>query len=154
MFSYYGTSSPSKPQLFLQANGIFELQVTNGASETVTWTIDLKKTGTVFKGKAKPKADVTIILSDDTLVDLASGKVLYLQSLSYNCLYLIQAQIQLNGQKAYMTGKLKTKGNIMLATKLDVVLKVRSGVYFIIYPSLTSFRSSARQGEAVESTIS
>jgi putative sterol carrier protein len=59
----------------LQANGIFELQVTNNASETVTWTIDLKKTGTVFKGKAQPKADVTIILSDDTLVDLATGKV-------------------------------------------------------------------------------
>lgn len=59
----------------LQADGIFELQVTNNARETVTWTIDLKKTGTVFKGKAEPKAGVTIILSDDTLVDLASGKV-------------------------------------------------------------------------------
>jgi hypothetical protein len=68
----------------LQANGIFELQVTNNASETVTWTIDLKKTGTVFKGKAKPKADVTIILSDDTLVDLASGKVLYSPSLCFS----------------------------------------------------------------------
>lgn len=50
--------------------------MTNDANETVTWTIDLKKTGTVSKGKAQPKADVTIILSDDTLVDLASGKVL------------------------------------------------------------------------------
>lgn len=51
--------------------------MTNDAKETVTWTIDLKKTGTVFKGKAKPKADVTIILSDDTLVDLSNGKVSY-----------------------------------------------------------------------------
>jgi len=58
-----------------QANGIFELQVTNDAKETVTWTIDMKKTGTVYKGKALPKADVTIILADDTLVDLSSGKV-------------------------------------------------------------------------------
>jgi len=57
----------------------------------------------VFKGKAEPKADITIILSDDTLVDLASGK--------------------LNGQKTFMTGKLKTRGNIMLATKLENVLK-------------------------------
>jgi len=101
--SFSEFSESEKQSQIKKANGIFELQVTNGASETVTWTIDLKKTGTVFKGKAKPKADVTIILSDDTLVDLASGK--------------------LNGQKAYMTGKLKTKGNIMLATKLDAVLK-------------------------------
>jgi putative sterol carrier protein len=49
--------------------------VTNEAKETATWTIDLKKTGTVYKGSATPKADVTIILSDDTLTDLASGKV-------------------------------------------------------------------------------
>jgi hypothetical protein len=60
---------------FFQVNGIFELQVSNEAKDVVTWTIDLKKTGTVYKGTAKPKADVTIILSDDTLADLASGKV-------------------------------------------------------------------------------
>ena len=41
----------------------------------MTWTIDLKKTGTVYKGKAQPKADVTIVLGDDTLLALASGKV-------------------------------------------------------------------------------
>lgn len=35
----------------------------------------MKKVGTVYKGKAQPKADVTIILSDDTLVDLSEGKV-------------------------------------------------------------------------------
>lgn len=35
----------------------------------------MKKTGTVYKGKANPKADVTIILADDTLLDLANGKV-------------------------------------------------------------------------------
>jgi len=86
-----------------KTNGIFELQVSNPAKETATWTIDMKKTGTVYKGPANPKADVTIILSDETLTDLASGK--------------------LNGQKAFMTGKLKTKGNMMLATKLDGVLK-------------------------------
>ena len=32
-----------------------------------------------------------------------------------------------------MTGKLKTRGNIMLATKLDGVLKVRSSVYLIVH---------------------
>ena len=32
--------------------------------------------------------------------------------------------MQLDGQKAFLTGKLKTKGNMMFATKLDGVLKV------------------------------
>ncbi|KAJ7637638.1 SCP2 sterol-binding domain-containing protein [Mycena polygramma] len=86
-----------------KTNGVFQLEVSNPEKETATWTIDLKKTGTVYKGAAKPKADVTIILSDETLTQLASG--------------------ELNGQKAFMTGKLKTKGNMMLATKLDTVLK-------------------------------
>ncbi|KAJ7104289.1 SCP2 sterol-binding domain-containing protein [Mycena belliarum] len=97
-------SDAEKQAQMKKVNGIFQLDVSNEAKEVATWTIDLKKSATVYKGPAKPKADVTIILSDDTLADLASGK--------------------LNGQKAFMTGKLKTKGNMMLATKLDGVLKV------------------------------
>jgi putative sterol carrier protein len=72
----------------------------------------LKKTGVVKKGDAKSlgfKPDVTIILSDETFVEIADGK--------------------LTGQKAFMTGALKTKGNMMLATKLDGVLKVWPIVY-------------------------
>jgi len=88
-----------------KTDGIFELQVTNGNKETATWTIDMKKTGTVYKGSANPKADVTLLLSDASLVDLASGK--------------------LNGQKAWMTGKLKAKGNLMLATKLDGIVSTK-----------------------------
>lgn len=49
--------------------------MTNADKQTATWTVDMKKTGTVYKGNAKPKADVTIILSDETLQDLATGKV-------------------------------------------------------------------------------
>jgi putative sterol carrier protein len=91
-----------------QNNGIFEFRVKNTAGEEESWTIDLKKTGTVKRGEAKAhgfKPDVTIILSDETFVEIADGKT--------------------TGQKAFMTGKLKTKGNMMLATKLDGVLKVR-----------------------------
>ena len=58
-----------------QTNGIFELRVTNEAKEQAVWTIDMKTTGTVYKGEAKPRADVTIILADDVFVELATGKV-------------------------------------------------------------------------------
>ncbi|KAF9260879.1 sterol-binding-like protein [Marasmius fiardii PR-910] len=86
-----------------KTNGIFEFIVKNDEGKEATWTIDMKKKGEVSKGPAKPKADVTIRLSDETFAGLTDGSI--------------------NGQKAFMTGKLKAKGNIMLATKLDSVLK-------------------------------
>jgi hypothetical protein len=51
------------------------LKVTNDAKEEAVWTIDMKKTGTIYKGSATPKADVTLILTDQVLNELASGKV-------------------------------------------------------------------------------
>jgi putative sterol carrier protein len=97
----------SSPDIVTQNNGVFEFRVKNADGKEAWWTIDLKKLGLVKKGDAKSlglKPDVTIILSDDTFVDIANGK--------------------LTGQKAFMTGALKTKGNMMLATKLDGLLKV------------------------------
>ncbi|KAJ7931397.1 hypothetical protein B0H13DRAFT_2247495 [Mycena leptocephala] len=57
-----------------KTNGIFELQVTNEKKETATWTIDMKKQGLSTKALQSPSRRHHI-LSDDTLTDLASGKV-------------------------------------------------------------------------------
>lgn len=35
----------------------------------------MKKNGAILKGLASPKADVTLIMSDDTFSQLAAGKV-------------------------------------------------------------------------------
>ncbi|KAG0708229.1 SCP2 sterol-binding domain-containing protein [Suillus ampliporus] len=90
-----------------KTKGIFELRITNGDKQEAVWTIDLKKNGAILKGLASPKADVTLLMTDDTFSQLASGK--------------------LDGQKAFLTGKLKAKGNIMLATKLAAVLQMAKG---------------------------
>ncbi|KAJ3352749.1 hypothetical protein HDU83_007697 [Entophlyctis luteolus] len=95
-------AGPAKSDAIKKVNGVFHLVVKNAAGKENTWTIDLKEKGDVLLG-AEGKADITISLSDDTFVDLADGKI--------------------NGQKAFMAGKLKVKGNIGLATKLDTVLK-------------------------------
>ncbi|KAF8512248.1 sterol-binding-like protein [Gautieria morchelliformis] len=101
--AFENASDVEKKTQIKKTNGIFELRMKNPEGKEAIWTIDLKKTGTVYKGEAKPRADVTLIFDDDVFVQIASGK--------------------LDAQRAFMTGKLKTKGNIMLATKLDGVLK-------------------------------
>ena len=68
-----------------KANGIFELRIKNDAGKEEVWTIDLKKTGTVYKGAAKPKMDVAIILSDDTFLQLADGKVRFRPLFDASC---------------------------------------------------------------------
>ncbi|PWN41268.1 sterol-binding-like protein [Ceraceosorus guamensis] len=98
-----GMSDKEKKDIQKKTNGVFELHIKNGAGKEYVHTIDLKKNAESYEGKAKGKADVTINCTDDTFMDMADGKV--------------------NGQKAFMSGKLKVKGNIMLATKLDGVLK-------------------------------
>jgi putative sterol carrier protein len=117
-----------------QNNGIFEFKVNNAAGKEAFWTIDLKKTGVVKKGDAKSlnlKPDVTITLSDETFVEIADGKT--------------------TGQKAFLTGKLKTKGNMMLATKLNDVLKVMPPIVFLVtaYAELRMLSGREGQGEAV-----
>ncbi|KAG0738462.1 hypothetical protein G6F57_012298 [Rhizopus arrhizus] len=100
-------SDDEKAKLMKKVNGIFEFVVKNSEGKEETFTVELKKNGTVLKGKGSTKADAIISIKDADFVQLASGK--------------------LNGQKAYMSGKLKIKGQIMLATKLDTVFKELPG---------------------------
>lgn len=77
------------------------------ASGSESWTVDLKNgSGAVYQGPAKDKADCTLQLAEADFVGIFTGKA--------------------NAQQAFMGGKLKIKGNMALAMKLDQVIKAQS----------------------------
>mmetsp|Transcript_7934 Transcript_7934/g.7867 ORF Transcript_7934/g.7867 Transcript_7934/m.7867 type:complete len:128 (-) Transcript_7934:93-476(-) len=79
------------------------LTLKNKEGKEQSWLLDLKKDGSVKKVDSVPKSDVQLILKDADFVKLATGKA--------------------NGQKLFMNGKLKVKGNMMKATSLEGVFK-------------------------------
>jgi NAD(P)-dependent dehydrogenase (short-subunit alcohol dehydrogenase family)/putative sterol carrier protein len=81
--------------------GVFAFDLKDGG----TWYLDLKN-GSGATGKGAPpsgNADVTMTLSPDNFVDMFAGK--------------------LNATTAFMSGKLKIKGDLGLAMKLDKLMK-------------------------------
>ncbi|XP_037936139.1 peroxisomal multifunctional enzyme type 2 [Teleopsis dalmanni] len=87
-------------------NGVFLYKITKDGKVVKEWTIDCKNVK-VYEGPAKDvKVDTTLTCSDEDFVDIALGK--------------------LNPQAAFMKGKLKIAGNIMLTQKLAPLLKTDS----------------------------
>lgn len=86
-------------------NAVFAFTLKNKEGQTDSWYIDLKEKGEVAKGEAPSgkKADVTLSLSEDDFAKLVSGKT--------------------QAQRLFMSGKLKIKGDVMKATKMEPVLK-------------------------------
>ncbi|KGO73394.1 hypothetical protein PITC_085320 [Penicillium italicum] len=117
-----------------KAKAIFTFNLKNPSGEEAAWYLDLKNKGEVGQGAAPAgsKSDgeptfrisvlmcralltyanffpslVTLSLSDSDFAQLVSGKA--------------------NAQRLFMGGKLKIKGNIMKATKMEPILKKAQG---------------------------
>ena len=99
------TSSPSdQKDAVKKGAAIFAFKLKNNAGQEAAWHIDLKESGTVGKGEAPAgkKADVTLSLSDENFGKMVAGKT--------------------KAQSLFMSGKLKIKGNVMKATKMEPIL--------------------------------
>ncbi|KAI2467055.1 sterol-binding-like protein [Annulohypoxylon bovei var. microspora] len=95
-------SEADKKDAMKQGNAIFAFTIKNKAGETESWHIDLKEKGAVGSGVGS-KPTVTLSLSDEDFAKLVAG--------------------QANAQRLFMSGKLKIKGDVMKATKLQPILQ-------------------------------
>ncbi|KAK8089903.1 hypothetical protein PG997_004864 [Apiospora hydei] len=100
--SALNSSEADKKDAIKQGNAVFAFTLKNKAGETDSWHIDLKEKGTVEKGLGD-KPTVTLMLSDEDFGKLVTG--------------------QGNAQRLFMSGKLKIKGDVMKATKMEPILK-------------------------------
>lgn len=94
----------SMPKIAAGVNGCFQWNITVDGNVQQIWTLDLKGSPpSVYKGNPKNSADVTLTIADEDMVALGGGK--------------------LKPQQAFMSGKLKIKGNIMLTQKLEKIFQ-------------------------------
>merc|ERR1711930_1059 len=90
------------PELVKMGGAVFQLVISDGG-DAGKLTLDLKNGSGSTKVGEDAKADVTITMADADMVAMAEGK--------------------LDGMQAFMGGKLKIKGNMMLAQKLRGIIE-------------------------------
>ncbi|TFB03883.1 Fatty acid-binding protein [Trichoderma ghanense] len=96
------SSEADRKDAIKNGKAVFAFTLKNKAGETASWHIDLKETGTVGTGLGE-NPTVTLSLSDEDFGKLVSGKA--------------------QAQRLFMSGKLKVKGDVMKATKMEPILK-------------------------------
>ena len=95
---------PNYPDLPKKIKASFLWRLTKGGKVVSEWTTDFtKEPGSVTHGKPSGKPSCTITIADEDFMRIAMGET--------------------NPQKLFMKGKVKVAGNIMLAQKLQTLLK-------------------------------
>ncbi|XP_048371323.1 SCP2 sterol-binding domain-containing protein 1 [Sphaerodactylus townsendi] len=91
-------------QLVKKVNAVFQWDIMCGELMVAQWTLDLKTgSGELYRGPSRQSADAVFTLSDDDFMELVLGKV--------------------KPQRAFLVGKIKVKGSIVLSHRLETILK-------------------------------
>jgi 3-hydroxyacyl-CoA dehydrogenase/3a,7a,12a-trihydroxy-5b-cholest-24-enoyl-CoA hydratase len=89
------------PSLVSKVKGVFRFDITNASGKKKSWVVNLKDGNGSVLESSEGTSDCTIGVKEEVFSQLVAGKV--------------------NAQMAFMQGKLKLKGNIMLAQKLETI---------------------------------
>ncbi|EFB21946.1 hypothetical protein PANDA_021026, partial [Ailuropoda melanoleuca] len=91
-------------QLVKKVNAIFQLDITKNGKTILQWTIDLKNgSGDMYPGSSRIPADTVFTIPEPVFMELVLGKM--------------------NPQKAFLAGKFKVRGKVLLGQKLERVFK-------------------------------
>ena len=128
VFNAIGAAFEADASLAKKIGGVLCFSLTGG-SGNVDWVVD-GKAGKVSKG-AGGKADCTITISQSDFAAMVNGK--------------------LNGMSAFMSGKMKIKGNMALAQKFqtltDAAKKAGASLPKITYTSAPSSPALVSPGQ-------
>jgi len=105
IFAEMNIKLSENPDIVKSINAIYQFTVSKGDAVKV-YIADLKNGKIITSNSDNIKADCMITIKDDDFVGLASGTA--------------------KPQQMFMSGKLKVKGNIMLAQKLEKLFKSNS----------------------------
>jgi NAD(P)-dependent dehydrogenase (short-subunit alcohol dehydrogenase family) len=111
VFKQISDGIKQNPDAAKSAKAIIQYVLTQNGKEAGKFTLDLKNEPfSVYEGEVKKgeKATAVVTVDDEDFVKVASG--------------------QLAPQKAFMSGKLKVKGNIMVLQKLGLMEKQKSKI--------------------------
>lgn len=118
-------SEADRKDAIKQGNGVYAFTLKNKAGETESWHIDLKEKGVVGTGLGnKPNGEMPLRGAEDDVAPIHANILLPTVTLSLSdddFAKLVAGQA--NAQRLFMSGKLKIKGDVMKATKLDPILK-------------------------------
>lgn len=108
VFEEIGRRIAMAPELSKKVNGIFTFVIVKDRQEVKVWTMDMKQTpGKLYEGHSKSTpADCVIRITDQDMTALAVG--------------------ELDPVRAFMTGKLKIKGNLMATQRLQALFELNS----------------------------